>query len=54
MDLGYILISALITGFIARWLSLIFRSKYDPNLRNNAFLVIWAILFAMSFIGTSP
>jgi hypothetical protein len=52
MDIGYILISALITGFVARWLSLIFRSD-DPNTRNTAFLIIWAILFVLSFFGTS-
>ena len=53
MDFGYILISALITGFIARWLSLIFRTDDNPNTRNTAFLIIWAILFALSFIPAS-
>ena len=52
MGITYIIVAAFLTGIIARWLSLLFRSQNNPDLRNKAFLVIWLILFAFSFIGS--
>jgi hypothetical protein len=53
MDITYIIVAAFITGVIARWLSLLFRSQNNSNLRNVAFFVIWFILFALSFLGAN-